>query len=74
MFTYLWTKLAGPGIVTFLDATALITTATFSLPGIYTLRLTVTNGLVSGFDDTIVTVLNQCATFGPNPTINEQNP
>jgi DUF1680 family protein len=39
-----WTKDAGPGEVTFADRKALITTATFSAPGAYVLRLTADNG------------------------------
>lgn len=42
--TAMWTKDSGPGEVKFDDATALITTATFSTPGAYVLRLTVDNG------------------------------
>src|ERR1035437_6204741 len=42
--TAIWTKDSGPGEVKFDDATALITTATFSTPGAYVLRLTVDNG------------------------------
>src|SRR5450759_5919147 len=40
----MWTKDSGPGEVKFADAKALITTATFSTPGAYVLRLTVDNG------------------------------
>jgi DUF1680 family protein len=42
--TAAWTKDSGPGEVKFADAKALITTATFSKPGAYVLRLTVDNG------------------------------
>ena len=42
--TAMWTKDSGPGEVKFADAKALITTATFSTPGAYVLRLTVDNG------------------------------
>lgn len=37
----LWTKVSGPGTVTFADPNALDTSATFSAPGAYVLRLTV---------------------------------
>ena len=43
-FTTSWTKDSGPGEVKFADAKALITTATFSAPGAYVLRLNVQNG------------------------------
>jgi uncharacterized protein len=43
-FTATWAKDSGPGDVRFADAKALITTATFSTPGAYVLRLTVDNG------------------------------
>ena len=38
--TYTWTKVAGPGTVTFATPGAASTTATFSAIGIYLLRLT----------------------------------
>ena len=40
----MWTKDSGPGDVKFADAKALITTATFTTPGAYVLRLTADNG------------------------------
>ncbi|HEY9172104.1 MAG TPA: Tat pathway signal protein, partial [Verrucomicrobiae bacterium] len=42
-----WTKAAGPGDVTFANPKALETTATFSAPGDYTLKLTATEGALS---------------------------
>src|SRR6266700_458792 len=39
-----WSKESGPGAVTFADPKALITTATFSTPGAYVVKLTVGNG------------------------------
>lgn len=39
-----WSKESGPGSVTFADPKALITTATFSAPGAYVLKLTSNNG------------------------------
>ena len=39
-----WGKVSGPGTVTFADATAPVTTATFSAPGAYQLKLTLDNG------------------------------
>jgi len=50
-----WTETSGPGIATFGDATALQTTATFSLPGTYVLRLTGDDGH-SVFDELTVVV------------------
>lgn len=40
--TVRWSKVSGPGNVTFADATAAETTATFSTPGEYVLKLTAT--------------------------------
>ena len=56
--TTTWAKvfLAGPGTVTFGNANAVDTTATFSLPGTYVLRLTATDGLLQAFDDVVITV------------------
>ena len=39
-----WVKVSGPGVVTFADPTAPVTTATFSAPGPYALKLTLDNG------------------------------
>src|SRR5262249_60317782 len=40
----LWSKVSGPGTVTFGDATVATTTGTVSAPGIYVLRWTISNG------------------------------
>ena len=42
--TVTWSKESGPGTVAFADARSLVTTATFSTPGAYILRLTADNG------------------------------
>ncbi|MGW8267940.1 MAG: glycoside hydrolase family 127 protein [Longimicrobiales bacterium] len=39
-----WTKESGPGTVQFADPTALVTTASFSAPGTYVVKLTADNG------------------------------
>jgi hypothetical protein len=51
-----WSKVSGPGGVMFGDATALVTTATFTAPGAYVLRLTGSDGELSASADTTVTV------------------
>jgi beta-glucanase (GH16 family) len=51
-----WNKISGPGTVTFADDQAASTTATFSAPGSYVLRLTVNDGLLYGFDELSITV------------------
>jgi hypothetical protein len=56
VLTTTWTKVSGPGTVTFSAANALNTTATFSQGGVYTLRLTASDTLASASDDVIVTV------------------
>jgi hypothetical protein len=42
--TVAWSKDSGPGAVTFADPKSLVTTAAFSTPGAYVLKLTVDNG------------------------------
>src|SRR5207237_1578190 len=54
--TSTWSKPSGPGTVTFADAHAASTTATFSAGGIYTLKLTANDSALSGSDTAIVTV------------------
>ncbi len=51
-----WTKVSGPGTVTFGDASAVDTTATFSTPGTFVLRLTASDGQLSASDELTVTV------------------
>ncbi len=54
--TRLWSKVSGPGTVTFADAAALQTTATFSTPGTYVIRLRADDGALQSSDDATVTV------------------
>jgi hypothetical protein len=49
-----WTKVSGPGTVAFGDATSPVTTATFSDPGTYVLRLTGSDSQLSTQDDVTV--------------------
>jgi hypothetical protein len=51
-----WTKVSGPGTVTFGNAAAVDTTATFSVAGVYVLRLTASDSATSTTDDVQVTV------------------
>jgi len=56
--TTLWTVQNAPlgSTVAFADASTIDTTATFSEPGVYTLRLTADDGQQQGYDDLSVTV------------------
>lgn len=54
--TTTWSKVSGPGTVTFANASAVSTTATFSSSGTYTLRLTGTDGTTTQTDDVVITV------------------
>lgn len=54
--TFSWTMTSGPGTVAFGDATFEDTTASFSTAGTYVLRLTASDGQLSGFDELTVTV------------------
>ncbi|WOO41481.1 PA14 domain-containing protein [Rubellicoccus peritrichatus] len=49
--TYQWSKVSGPGSVTFGDATAVDTTVTFDALGEYVLRLEADDGALAGSDD-----------------------
>src|SRR5262249_42940385 len=51
-----WTKVSGPGTVTFSNANALSTTATFSTTGTYGLRLTASDSALSSSADVTITV------------------
>ncbi|MDK3257090.1 hypothetical protein QOZ86_11335 [Blastococcus capsensis] len=54
--TSTWTEASGPGAVTFGNDSAVDTTASFSEPGTYVLRLTAGDGELSSHDDVTVTV------------------
>ena len=71
-----WTKISGLGTVTFGDASAVDTTASFSATGTYVLRLSASDGSLTAFDEVTVTVqtatpVNQAPTVnaGPDQTI-----
>ncbi len=51
-----WTKVSGPGIVTFSNVNAPGSIATASLAGTYTLRWTISNGNCSSTDDVVVSL------------------
>ncbi len=56
VITSQWQMISGSGTVTFACPTCLVTTATFSQPGSYVLRLTASDGALSAFDDVSVAV------------------
>ena len=56
MTTTTWSKVSGQGTVTFGNANALSTTASFSQPDVYVLRLTANDGALSASDDVQITV------------------
>jgi hypothetical protein len=56
LLTSLWSQVGGPGTVTFGNASLASTTATFSLAGTYTLRLTANDSAISASDDVVITV------------------
>ena len=65
----LWSKLEGPGEVTFNDAVVANTTATFSQAGTYVLKLSVTDTQFTTEDVVVITAKNpQSITFGSIPT------
>jgi hypothetical protein len=73
VLTTTWTMEDGPGLVTFGDASAVDTTATFTVAGAYTLRLTADDGAFTPFDELTVTVESENfppeVDAGPDDTI-----
>jgi len=63
-----WSKVSGPGTVTFGNAQAAATQASFSAAGVYVLRLTANDSQLSGSDEVTITV-NSNQTNQP-PTVN----
>ena len=64
-----WSKVSGPGSVSFVDAQSLSTSATFSAAGSYVLRLTADDGELSASDDILV-VLYPPGTTNKAPIVN----
>ena len=54
--TTTWSKTSGPGTVTFGSSSSVDTTATFSADGVYVLRLTADDSVLSAYDEVTITV------------------
>lgn len=67
--TLQWSKVSGPGSVTFGSPTTGATSAGFTATGVYVLRLTANDGALSGSDDLTVTV-NPAAPSNQAPSVN----
>jgi hypothetical protein len=59
--TTTWSRVSGPGTVSFANASAVDTTATFSAAGSYVLRLTASDGALQAQDETSVAVTDASA-------------
>jgi hypothetical protein len=76
LLTMTWNKFAGPGTVAFANAGAGRTTASFSAPGTYTLRLMVSDGALAASDDVVIQVSDddyqdwRAAHFSPSELLN----
>ncbi len=74
-----WVKVSGPGVVHFGNINAVASTATFSMPGIYTLALVASDTIASSSDTVTIIVtppgVNQppSVNAGPNQTIGGTN-
>lgn len=64
-----WSKISGPGTVTFGSANINNTTATVSLPGIYVLRWTIANGAFCSTQDDVTISFAEQATAGPDQNL-----
>lgn len=62
-----WSKLSGPGTVSFANSSSAVTSASISAPGSYLLRLTANDSVLSASDDIAITV-------NPNACAGNQNP
>jgi hypothetical protein len=61
-----WEKMFGPGTVTFNNPSAPATTASFSAPGVYVLKLKATDGELTGEDITTVWLGFSCIPSAPD--------
>src|SRR5439155_2391697 len=75
--TITWSKVSGPGTVTFINPNAANTTASFSTAGTYTLKLTASDSDLTSSDDVTINVsaTNQppSVNAGPDQTITLPN-
>ena len=53
---YQWSFIDGPGLVIFKNSNLLNTTSSFSIPGVYELRLRAGNPLISNYDDVTIII------------------
>jgi hypothetical protein len=63
-----WSRVAGPDAVTFADSSAEDTTATFTAPGTYLLRLRADDGDLTGDDTVTIVVAEEAPPPDPEPT------
>lgn len=63
--TITWSKISGAGAVTFANPNAVSTSASFTSPGSYVLRLTVSDGQLSASDEVIITVSSSAQNQAP---------
>jgi alpha-tubulin suppressor-like RCC1 family protein len=66
--TKTWSKVSGPGTVSFANASALSTSASFSVEGSYVLRLTVSDSQLSG-SDTLTVSVSGGGSINQSPTV-----
>ena len=69
VLTALWSSVSGPGTVTFANATAAATTASFSAVGAYVLRLSGSDGELSSSDTVAVSVAGGTPTPNAAPIV-----
>jgi uncharacterized repeat protein (TIGR02543 family) len=69
-----WTLVNGPTAVSFSDPSATNATATFDMPGVYTLRLTADDSLAQHSDDVVITVKSPpVADAGADQTVSDED-
>ena len=72
--SYSWSKVSGPGSVTFSPSSAEDTNAAFSISGIYTVKLVVSDGDMSSSDQVKVTINNSAPTVDAGPSMQTTAP
>jgi RHS repeat-associated protein len=65
-----WSQISGPGAVTFASPTSTNTSVTYPAAGVYDLRLTCTDGLLTTSDDVIVTATSNTPGVNQPPVVN----
>src|SRR5678815_164471 len=74
ILTQQWTQISGPATAIFSDPTQSVTDVSLPDYGVYTFRLTATDGELEAFDEVVITYEAQGTNYYVSKTGNDSNP